>query len=61
MWNHPAAIIAYVTIASAISFWLGARSRVWEWQDGYRAGREDGESAQAGSRRDAKRRGLFRR
>jgi hypothetical protein len=44
MWTDPAAIIAYVTVASVISFWFGARSKVWEWHDGYRAGREDKEA-----------------
>jgi hypothetical protein len=47
-WHHTAAILAYVVVAFALGLWLGSRSKVWEWHDGYRAGREDAESRRLG-------------
>ena len=47
-WHHEAAIIGYVLVAFLIGFWLGAKSKTWDWNDGhregYRKGLQDGEA-----------------
>ena len=43
-WHHTAAILVYVLVSFAVGMWLGSRSKKWDWNDGYRAGRRDGES-----------------
>lgn len=40
-WHDAPAILVYIAVASALSFWFGSRSKRYDYGAGYKDGRED--------------------